>query len=178
MGTWIVVEWMSDFKSLCSFPLHYIPSISTCFMTNIWRTLASLIRRGDIGHRGECTYLPVVMVLLLEHSGSRHRIDNTLPRQLPCPQISALPPNIKLVYFLYARPCTKLQGYENKQDHSYLERPYLEVEVPTCLIQWKGINWTSVVAFAPFQRKHYSFQFPLYLVISQLPSPLCILYLP
>lgn len=86
IGTWVVVEWMSDFKSLRSFPLHYIPSISTCLMTDTWRTLESLIPRGDIGHSGEDTYLPAVMVLLLEHSGSRHGIDHALARQLPCPQ--------------------------------------------------------------------------------------------
>lgn len=100
------------------------------------------------------------------------------PGSYHVPRLSALPPNIKLVYFLYARPNAELQGYENKQDQSYLERPYREVEVPACLIQWKGINWASLVTVAPFQRKHYSFRFPLYLVISQLPSPLCILYLP
>lgn len=57
------------------------------------------------------------------------------PGNYHVPRLTALPPNIKLVYFLYARPYAKFQGYEDKQDHSYLERSYSVVEVPAGLIQ-------------------------------------------
>lgn len=35
--------------------------------------------------------------------------------------------NKKVAYFLYTRLHAKLQEYENKQDNSYVERPYMVV---------------------------------------------------
>ena len=75
-----------------------------------------------IGQLGECTCFPAVTVLW-DLLGQGTEMSTSLcpgNDHVPYPQH---PTNKKVAYFLYPRLHAELQGYENKQDNSYIERP-------------------------------------------------------